>query len=62
MKINNLPEPTLNENYMFSNFKSTMRLVSNVLKLTLHPIRWAQAITSPSQKLPLVRVAGLGVV
>jgi len=30
----NLPEPTLNENVMFSNFKNTMRLVSNVLKLT----------------------------
>ncbi len=35
MKTNqNLPEPTLNENGMFSNFKNTMRLVSNVLKLT----------------------------
>jgi hypothetical protein len=35
MKTNpNLPEPTLTENTMFSNFKNTMRLVSNVLKLT----------------------------
>ena len=34
MKTNNLPEPTLTENYMFSNFKNTMRLVTNVLKLT----------------------------
>ncbi len=30
----NLPEPTLNENVMFSSFKNTMRLVSNVLQLT----------------------------
>ncbi|MCT4630140.1 hypothetical protein [Winogradskyella sp.] len=30
----NLPEPTLNENLLFSNFKSTMRVVSGVFKLT----------------------------
>ena len=30
--------------------------------LDLHLIRWAQDITSPSQKLPLVRAAGLGAV
>ncbi len=31
----NLTEPTLlNEKEVFSNFKNTMRLVSNVLKLT----------------------------
>jgi hypothetical protein len=30
----NLPEPTLTENNMFSNFRNTMSLVSNVLKLT----------------------------
>ncbi|WP_262708972.1 hypothetical protein [Winogradskyella algicola] len=30
----NLPEPTLNENVMFSNLKNTMRVISGVLKLT----------------------------
>ncbi len=30
----NLPETTLNDKDMFSNFKNTMRLVSNVLELT----------------------------
>jgi hypothetical protein len=35
MKTNpNLPEPTLNEDGMFSYFEDTMSLVSNVLKLT----------------------------
>ncbi|WP_426431794.1 hypothetical protein ACPX19_04680 [Winogradskyella sp. HB-48] len=30
----NLPEPTLEENVMFSNLKNTLRVVSGVLKLT----------------------------
>jgi hypothetical protein len=30
----NLPEPTFDENDAFSSFENTMRLVSNVLKLT----------------------------
>ncbi|BAO75638.1 hypothetical protein WPG_1408 [Winogradskyella sp. PG-2] len=30
----NLQGPTLSENGTFSNFKNTMKLVSNVLKLT----------------------------
>ena len=35
MKTNqNLPEPTFNENDFFSHFENTMKLVSNVLKLT----------------------------
>ncbi len=35
MKMNqNLPEPTLEENDLISYFENTMRLVSNVLKLT----------------------------
>lgn len=35
MKTNsNLPEPTLNGRHSDSNFKETLELVSNVLKLT----------------------------
>jgi len=30
----NLPEPTLNENTMFSNLKNTAKVISGVLKLT----------------------------
>jgi len=30
----NLPEPTLNENVMFSNLRNTMKVISGVLKLT----------------------------
>ncbi|MDG4715133.1 MULTISPECIES: hypothetical protein [Winogradskyella] len=30
----NLPEPTFNENLLFSNLKNTLRVISGVLKLT----------------------------
>ena len=30
----NLPDPTLEENILFSNLKNTMKVISGVLKLT----------------------------